>query len=157
MTALTRDYAKELQDLFPGKTIECSDPRRYWMTVGLSELESTVVTLREKLDLPHLATIVGEDMRDHFLVSYFMAGEVVVTVRVRVDREKPEVPSLAKILAGALVYERELLDILGIMPVGHPDLRRQAVPEDWPEGLYPLRKDVTFPRAKLDDGGEGKS
>ena len=49
-------------------------------------------------------------------------------------------------IPGAIVYERELKDLFGINPVGHPDLRRQAVPEDWPEGVYPLRKDVKFER-----------
>jgi Ni,Fe-hydrogenase III component G len=63
------------------------------------------------------------------------------------DHDKPEVPSLAAMIPGAIVYERELKDMFGIIPVGHPDLRRQAVPEDWPEGVYPLRKDWKFERS----------
>jgi len=38
------------------------------------------------------------------------------------------------------LYERELLDLLGITPRGHPDPRRLVLPDDWPGG-YPLRKD----------------
>jgi Ni,Fe-hydrogenase III component G len=49
------------------------------------------------------------------------------------------------VLDGALVYERELHDLFGIVPTGHPDLRRQALPEDWPAGVHPLRKDAVIP------------
>jgi Ni,Fe-hydrogenase III component G len=69
-----------------------------------------------------------------------------VVLQVRIDHEKPTVPSLSQVVPGAIVYERELKDLFGIIPVGHPDLRRQAVPEDWPEGVYPLRKDTKFDR-----------
>jgi len=55
-----------------------------------------------------------------------------------------------------MVYERELKDLFGINPVGHPDLRRQAVPEDWPEGVYPLRKDVQFNRHEEEKAQEVK-
>jgi Ni,Fe-hydrogenase III component G len=85
-------------------------------------------------------------MRDAFLCSYVFTGSQVVVLQVRLDHEKPRVPSLSMIIPGAMVYERELKDLFGIMPAGHPDLRRQAVPEDWPADVYPLRKDVQFDR-----------
>ncbi len=69
---------------------------------------------------------------------------------------KPSVPSLAGLVPGAMVYERELKDLFGIIPVGHPDLRRQAVPEDWPEGVYPLRKDVQFNKDAEETAKEAK-
>jgi Ni,Fe-hydrogenase III large subunit len=37
--------------------------------------------------------------------------------------------------------EREIHDLLGLEPRGHPDLRRLALHDDWPAGRYPLRKD----------------
>ena len=38
--------------------------------------------------------------------------------------------------------EREAKDLLGIVPVGHPDPRRLVLHERWPAGYHPLRKDV---------------
>ena len=38
--------------------------------------------------------------------------------------------------------EREARDLLGIVPVGHPDPRRLVLHERWPRGYHPLRKDV---------------
>jgi Ni,Fe-hydrogenase III component G len=136
------DYEKELQALFPAGETRKTSERRFWVGVPAEELHAAVRTLREKLGIVHLSTIVGEDLRDAFLVSYIFSGEVVVIIGVRIDREKAEIPSLAPLIDGAQVYEREIHDLLGILPTGHPDLRRQILPEDWPDGIYPLRKDV---------------
>jgi Ni,Fe-hydrogenase III component G len=153
---MARDYESELKTLFPAGEVRASEPRHFWVQVGATELHEAVRTLRSKLGISHLTTIIGEDMRDHFLLSYpFAASQVVVVLQVKIDRDKPEFPSLSPVLDGAIVYEREIHDILGLVPVGHPDLRRQVLPEDWPEGVYPLRKDVTLPRAKVEsEGGE---
>ena len=61
-----------------------------------------------------------------------------LTLKTRVAREAP-CPSLTDLYRGALWAERECYDLFGIGFVGHPDLRRILLPEDW-EG-YPLRKD----------------
>jgi Ni,Fe-hydrogenase III large subunit len=38
-------------------------------------------------------------------------------------------------------YEREVQDLLGLVPLGHPDPRRLVLHDDWPDGIHPLRKD----------------
>ncbi|VDY32844.1 Hydrogenase-3 component E [Morganella morganii] len=38
--------------------------------------------------------------------------------------------------------EREIRDMYGLRPVGLPDERRLVLPDDWPDDLYPLRKDT---------------
>ncbi len=144
------DYEKELRTLFPNGETRKTSERRYWINVPPGELQDAVRTLRDKLGIVHLSTIVGEDLRDAFMNSYIFSGEVVVTISVRIDRDKAEVPSLAPVIDGAMVYEREIHDLLGIVPVGHPDLRRQILPEDWPEGVYPLRKDYVVAQGPVD-------
>jgi Ni,Fe-hydrogenase III large subunit/Ni,Fe-hydrogenase III component G len=52
-----------------------------------------------------------------------------------------EFPSLTPLTPAAAWYEREIHDLFGIKPLGHPDLRRLVLHENWPEGLYPLRRD----------------
>ena len=154
----TRDYDAEIGQLFPNREVRKSEPRYFWVEVSAQELRTVVASVKEKLGITHLSTIVGEDMRDHFLLSYPMSGEVVLVLQVKISREKPEIPSLAPVIDGAIVYERELHDLFGIVPLEHPDLRRQTLPEEWPAGVYPLRKDVVIPRPSLDSaGGEEKN
>lgn len=51
-----------------------------------------------------------------------------------------EYPSLTPILPAAAWYERELKDMFGFEPVGHPDLRPLVLHESFPEGFHPLLK-----------------
>lgn len=50
-------------------------------------------------------------------------------------------PSLTPDIPAAAWYEREIHDMFGLVPEGHPDLRRLVHHENWPEGAYPLRRD----------------
>lgn len=54
-------------------------------------------------------------------------------------REEPAVRSLTPVWAGLGYAEREVYDMFGIVFVGHPDLTRILMPDEW-EG-HPLRKD----------------
>ncbi|MCB0221762.1 MAG: NADH-quinone oxidoreductase subunit C [Chrysiogenetes bacterium] len=62
-----------------------------------------------------------------------------VNVKVTVDRDKPEVPTLTGVFIAADWHEREQYDLLGVNFKGHPDLRRLMMPEGWVG--HPLRKD----------------
>lgn len=67
---------------------------------------------------------------------------------VRMPREDPRVESLSSVWSTANWGERETYDFYGIDFVGHPDLRRMFLPEDW-EG-WPLRKDYEMPLSYQD-------
>jgi len=57
--------------------------------------------------------------------------------------ELPEVPSVTRLWATADWHEREVYDLSGVNFIGHPDLRRILLSEDWED--HPLRKDYEFP------------
>ena len=66
-------------------------------------------------------------------------GRRVVVKTSTTDREQPELPSVTDIWKGAELPEREVYDFFGIEFIGHPDMRRLFLRNDW-KG-YPLRKD----------------
>ena len=70
-----------------------------------------------------------------------------VQVRVQVPEDDPQVDSLWDLYPGVEAMEREAFDLLGIRFVGHPDLTRILMPEDW-EG-HPLRKDYGVGRVPV--------
>jgi NADH-quinone oxidoreductase subunit C len=70
-----------------------------------------------------------------------------VRVRVQVPEDDPAVDSVVDIYPGADAMEREAYDLIGIVFIGHPDMTRILMPEDW-EG-HPLRKDYGVGRVPV--------
>ena len=76
-----------------------------------------------------------------------------VTVLVAVPAAAACFPSLATRSFAASRFEREVHDLFGLVPHGHPDLRRLPLHQYWPEGYHPLRRDAA-PRTDFIDAGE---
>ncbi len=74
--------------------------------------------------------------------SYDQTG-CVITIKAFIrDRENPVVESIATFIPAAEWIEREMYDLMGIEFKNHPDMRRLILADDWPEGVYPLRKEA---------------
>ncbi len=91
----------------------------------------------------------GIDSDDCFEVLYHFSNDEtghVVTVKAFIrDRQNPSIESISPFVPGAEWIEREVHDILGIEFKNHPNMRRLILNDDWPEGVYPLRKDCPAP------------
>ena len=66
----------------------------------------------------------------------------VARFRAAIPLEAAAYPSITPLVPAAHWDEREARDLLGIVPLGHPDPRRLVLHERWPRGYHPLRKDV---------------
>lgn len=89
-------------------------------------------------------TASGVDVRYHVEILYHFLIEdinLLISLRVKLQKPKLEIDSLSPIFKGANWIEREIHEILGINFKDHPDLRRLLLADDWPEGVYPLRGD----------------
>ena len=84
-----------------------------------------------------LDTAHGFEVLHHFA---FDEDHVLVTVRTFAQGDPPTLDSLAPMIKGAAFIEREMHDLLGIEFRGHPNLTRLLLSDDWPEGVYPLRR-----------------
>ena len=98
-------------------------------------------------DVPlRFVIVTGIDAEDCFEVLYHFSYDqlgCVITVKAFIrDRENPAIESITPFLPGAEWIEREIHDILGIDFKNHPNLRRLILADDWPEGVYPLRKEM---------------
>lgn len=101
--------------------------------------------LFERLEL-RFVIITGIDAQDCFEILYHFADDQTgkfVTLKAFIhDRDKPSIESITPLIAGAEWIEREIHDILGIDFENHPNLERLILNDDWPDGVYPLRKEV---------------
>lgn len=62
-----------------------------------------------------------------------------LVIKVETDRAAPSIASVESVWKAATWLEREIYDLFGVNFVGHSDLRRILLPDDWVG--YPLRKD----------------
>ncbi|MBO8137737.1 MAG: NADH-quinone oxidoreductase subunit C [Desulfotomaculum sp.] len=101
--------------------------------------------LRDEYEFNYLTDETAVDYGDYFEVIYNLSrvpqGDILM-VKTKVDKEKAEVPSVFEVWPGAIWFEREIFDLLGIKFTNHPDLRRILLDDSF-EG-HPLRKDFQW-------------
>ncbi|MFU1902239.1 NADH-quinone oxidoreductase subunit C, partial [Bacillus thuringiensis] len=111
------------------------DPAKYYEV-----MES--LRFHEGLAFDYMSELHATDFVTHMevYVHLFSYGKKQsVAVKVKLDREAPQVESVTALWKGADWPEREAYDLLGIVFKGHPNLTRILMPDDWVG--YPLRKD----------------
>lgn len=96
----------------------------------------------EQLAFDFLSNLHGTDFETHMETYYHFYSykeKQSLAIRVKIERDNPQVASVTPIWAGADWPERESYDLLGITYEGHPNLTRIMLSDDWVG--YPLRKD----------------
>lgn len=108
------------------------------------DLVPIVVALRVKR-LGWLSAITGIDPGVESgvleVLYHFSTAAAIITLRVRVPRDHPAVDTLSDVIPSAEVFERELHEMFGVDVVGLRNQEKLYLPDDWPDGVYPLRKD----------------
>ena len=117
--------------------------RRIFISIRKDALREAVNYLVKVLDLRHLSTITGVDLGGEISLIYHLTyrGSIVISITITVSKENPVAPTITDLIPGAVLYEREVHDLLGVRFKGHPDLSPLILPEGWPEDVYPLRKE----------------
>ncbi|MGG0075092.1 NADH-quinone oxidoreductase subunit C [Bacillus cereus] len=112
-----------------------AEPSKYYEVMEL-------LRFHEGLAFDYMSELHATDFVTHMevYVHLFSYGKKQsVAVKVKLDREEPQVESVTVFWKGADWPEREAYDLLGIVFKGHPNLSRILMPDDWIG--YPLRKD----------------
>ena len=119
------------------------EPNRLDVVIASQDLLSAAGAL-ETNHWGYLAAITGLDhgveQGSMEALYHFCTGPVTLTFRVSLSRENPVVSSLYEIIPAAIVHERELQEMFGILVENIPDPSHLLLPDDWPEGVYPLRE-----------------
>ncbi|MHC1711263.1 MAG: NADH-quinone oxidoreductase subunit C [Solidesulfovibrio sp.] len=101
-----------------------------------------------------LLAMFGNDEREicgkYVIYVVFALNGGVTRLKALLDQsETLEFPSISPEIPAATWYEREIHDMFGIKPLGHPDLRRLVLHENFPDDVHPLRKDFD-PRSPIE-------
>ena len=127
-----------------------------WKEVAASNLRAAANAFSKGAKLP-LHAMFATDERSasgNFCVYVLFSGEgkgnfSMIKASIA-DGPALEFPSLTPLLPAAAWYEREIHDLFGLTPVGHPDLRPLILHEHWPQGCHPMRRDFgKIPKGKV--------
>jgi len=72
---------------------------------------------------------------------------IIISVRAMLkDKNDPHIDTITGVTRSAWWIEREIHELFGIEFDGNNDLRPLLLPDDWPSGVYPLRKNFVVPK-----------
>jgi len=112
-------------------------------------MRAVVLALLDKLQARFMIS-VGTDKRPvtgDFAISHLFSLDLehlYVLLESPVSEKDPRIESITELIPGANWAEREFRDAIGVHPDGHPDPRRLLLADDWPEGVFPLRRDFPY-------------
>jgi Ni,Fe-hydrogenase III component G len=117
--------------------------RRVWANVPMHELATVLVYAKEALQFDTLGTITGTDEGAELGLLYHLTNPngIMLTLVTTAPKDGPGPSTVTPYFPLAELYEREVIDLLGVKIEGLPEGNRYPLPDGWPEGQYPLRKD----------------
>ncbi len=145
------EILEKIKAAFPEAVVEAKTEGAVNPYIKISQASVAAVAqlLRDDktLGFDYLDCLSGVDYGKNILGVVYNLSSIKlrhkITIKVEVPKEKAELASVSSIWPTANWHEREAYDLIGINFIGHPDLRRILMPEDW-EG-HPLRKDYKVP------------
>jgi Ni,Fe-hydrogenase III component G len=145
------DLAQKFPQIASG--IRVQRARRVWVDVPLESFRPVMEHLQGPMGFDILCTITGADEGEMLSVMYHLAAAsgIVVNLRTRVPKANPVIRTAIDLYPAGEVSERELVDLLGFVVEGLPAGNRYPLPDAWPQGQYPLRKDWTAEALKGTD------
>ena len=141
--AIVKKLTGRFADLAPSIQRE----RRIWAEVPREKFIEVLGFLHDELKFTSLCTVAGLDMDDHFQLIYYLtengneAGGIVFCLKENEPKTDPVFDTATDLYRGGTLYELEARNLFGLTFRGIPDDIRYPLPDHWPEGQYPLRKE----------------
>jgi formate hydrogenlyase subunit 5 len=139
LQAKFKDNSVQVQPQQLGKAAIIADPSTH---------RDVLKTLLKADEKTAVIAITGIDLGATLGVFYHVrtSKSGIITIKVEVPKEKPQIKTIDDLVPGAAFDEMEVTDLVGVVFEGHPSPGRLVLPDNWPDGVFPLRKD-----AKLDN------
>jgi Ni,Fe-hydrogenase III component G len=147
--AMTEEKAiqAELAGKFPflDAKIRIARARRMFAEAPADQAAEVLGHLQDRMQFTILCAMTGLDLGATLGVIYHLArpSGVVLNLATALPKDKPVLQSVTARFPAAAAYERELVDLLGFQVQGLPEGPRYPLPDNWPAGQHPLRKDWT--------------
>ena len=149
---LPKERLAKLVEIFPKARFDAAAEEPA-LLIEAADFPAVLRALKEKEGFDRLGNLTAVDWKDHIEMVYHlynMEENVKLEMKVALDSAAPVIESATALYPGAEFEEREVYDLMGVEFLGHPDLRRILMPDDYP--AHPLRKDFVAPVPKMEGG-----
>lgn len=117
-----------------------------YLETNIAKIIEITSYINEEFAYPLILMFANDEreMSGHFVIYYVFAdrdlGQLLI-LKGKVSDAESAFPSIAYRTPAAYLYEREIHDLFGLFPVGSPNPKRMIWHGNWPEGVFPLRKE----------------
>lgn len=142
-----QDYQRNLEEQFRIHILRSASLRNeLYLEVDSSGIKEICSRLGSEFGCA-LISLFAMDERENkgrYTIYYTFAergsGTLIILI-LSVDPASVSFPSISAKIPAAALYEREIQDLFGLHPLGHPDAKRLVFHGNWPENKHPLRRD----------------
>ena len=110
----------------------------YFIKTSPKNIPNVLKTLKDN-KITHISSITGLDTTKEIEIIYHFSKEkFTINIKIQLNRNTPETDTITKEFSGALLFEKELAEMLGVKIKGIKN-EHLILSDDSP--IYPLRRD----------------
>ena len=145
------EFLKNISDRFGNKILNVNKKsnKRAYIDIYPKDIKEFVRYIFKDLSFRFDTASGVDDFNALEILYHFSDDRSGITISLRAilrDKQDPHIDTITDITRSAWWIERELHELFGIEFDGNSDLRPLLLPDDWPKGVYPLRKDFQSPK-----------
>lgn len=117
--------------------------RIFTRPLSKEEFEQVFHYAHDELGFYKANHVVGTDDGDDLGFIYILsnADGIILAVKEKASKSDPRINSMTGVFPSLDLHERELVDLFGAVVQGLPEGPSYPLPDGWPKGNYPMRKD----------------
>ncbi len=132
-------------------SISRPEPTRLDAVISADHLREAASAL-QNAGWGYLSAITGSDLGPEAgeleAMYHFNNGAAITSLRIRLPREgTPTLPGISDIIPPAMLFEREMQEMLGFNITGLDVREHLFLPDDWPDNVYPMRAEFSNEQA----------
>ncbi len=145
------ELLKKITDRFGNRILKVykKNERRAYVDIYPKDIVDLTKYVFNELGLRFNIASAVDDF-DGFEILYHFALDaagIIISIRaILKDKTDPHIDTITSVTRSAWWIEREIHELFGIGFNGNQDLRPLLLPDDWPKGIYPLRKSFVVPK-----------
>lgn len=107
------------------------------------EFDQVIHYVHDKMGFSKATHVVGTDEGEDLGFIYVLSNEdgIILALKQKAPKSQPEISTRTDIYPSLEMHERELVDLFGVVVKGLAPGLTYPLPDGWPKGSYPLRKE----------------